>query len=583
VWNALSDIIGHQSQWKAAGDHYIQSLERLRSTTSSTPEGQDWETYLLFDEMLSMWKAGPDRDDKHLRHLIEQFADRWENPELSAAQRAMFAQNRFADLHTYFGDWAAATVDLEILCKAIEAHEERGGELYATRIAADARLLSLSTNPTVRSVADVIDRHYGSPNLRLAIADQFLQRLVPEQPLVAEPVRETIAGAAVAGRSLTEADVRVLLIPDPNYWRIGLEVSGNVASATSSSSGPATLHSAGQTAYLARKLIVLTPAGLYSFPAVAGAQAENMLRAINTSFDGIPLIEGLVRSVVVSQHEKNRPQAMEEVESKISHKARQRLDSQTDERLQHAAARVRKHIWNPLVELGLKPRTVQMETTADRITTEMVLATNRQLAAHTSRPYALADSLLSLQVHQSAMNNLLQQLGLADRELTLPELYETVAAKLGREKSAVPEDLSRSARVHFARRDPISVSLHDGRVRVTLSLREVKDGRHRFVDFKVHAFYRPQINGFHVELIRDGIIEIEGRALPAGDYVVLQGIFVSLFSQSRPLSLIPTERNGDTRLEGLMVTQLVLDNEWLGIAIGPGHPQRTAIMTRTVR
>jgi hypothetical protein len=343
------------------------------------------------------------------------------------------------------------------------------------------------------------------------------------------------------------------------------------------------LHSAGQTAYLARKLIVLTPGGLYSFPSVAGAEAENMLRAINTSFDGIPLIEGIVRSVVMNQHEMSRPQAMAEVESKASYKARQRLDTETDQRLQNAVARARKNVWNPLEVLGLVPQPRTLETTAERLTTEVRLAAKRQLAAHTPRPLALADSLMSVQVHESVPNNLVGQLGLADREFTLPELYQEVARKLNRPVAEAPRDLSQTARIHFARHDPVAVALEEGRVRITLSLREVKDRRHRFFDFKVHAYYRPEVHGLDVRLVRDGIIEIDGRALPAGDYMVLQGVFVSLFSQDRPLALGGGRLNDDPRLSGLMITQLVAEEGWLGLAIGPGHAQRTAVTTWPVR
>jgi hypothetical protein len=406
--------------------------------------------------------------------------------------------------------------------------------------------------------------------------------MIPEQPLLAEPVRETIAGASVAGRSLTETDVRVLLIPDPRNWRIGLQVTGDVAASTSSTSGPATFHSSAHTEYLARKLVVLTPKGLFSFPAVAGADAENMLRAIDTSFDGIPLIEGLVRSIVISQHEKSKGQAMAEVESKVSRKARQRLDSQLDERLVDVAARVRRGVLSPLVQLGLEPETMGLETTDDRITTELRLASARQLSAHTPRPFALSDSLLSVQVHESLLNNFLERLELADRKLTLPELYAEVATRLGRDPT-VPEDISRTARIHFARRDPVAVSFEQGRVHVTLSLREVADRRRSFHDFKVHAYYRPEADGLRARLLRDGVIEIDGRALPTGDYMILQAVFVSLFSDSRPFSLVNDERTRDPRLAGLMISQIVLDEGWLGLALGPVHPRRAALMTPVQR
>lgn len=582
VWAALGEVGIRPGEWKAAGNRLRQSVSGLRSGIQGAPQAEDWEKYLLLDDVLAAWDDEPERDDKRVRHLIERLSDRLDNPDLTPAQRALLATGAFAAFRRDFGDWAAAIVDLEILCKAIEAHESRGGELYATRIAADTRLLALASRPEVRRAAETIDRYYRGANLRLAVSAKLLQRMIPEQPLVAEPVRDTIAGASVAGRSLTETDVRVVLVPDPRNWRIGLRVTGGVSASTSSTSGPATFHSAARTEYVARKLVVLTPAGLYSFPAVAGAEADNMLRAIDTSFDGIPLIEGLVRSIVLGQHEKSRRQAMAEVESKVSYKARQRLDAELDERLHDVAGRVRRNVLNPLVGLDLRPQTVELATSSERLTTQVRLAAPRQLGAHTPRPLALSDSLLSVQMHQSVLNNFLEQLELAGRKMTLPELYAEVATKLGRDLK-VPDDLSRTASIHFARNDPVALSIKDGRVRVTLSLREVKDGRHSFHNFKVHAYYRPEADGLRARLVRDGIIEIEGRALPTGEYMVLQGVFVGLFSDSRPFSLVDDERSRDSRLAGLMITQLVLHDGWIGLALGPSHPHRSALMTRTVR
>jgi hypothetical protein len=225
---------------------------------------------------------------------------------------------------------------------------------------------------------------------------------------------------------------------------------------------------------------------------------------------------------------------------------------------------------------------MELSTSAERLTAQMRLAAARQLGAHTARPLALSDSLLSVQVHQSLLNNFLEQLELEDRKLTLPELYTEVATKLGRDPT-VPDDLSRTAGIHFARRDPVTISFQDGRVRVTLSLREVSDKRRSFRNFKVHAYYRPEADGLRARLTRDGIVEIDGQALSTGDYVVLQGVFVKLFSDSRPFSLVNEERSRDPRLAGLMITQLVLKDGWIGLALGPAHPQRAALMTRTVR
>jgi hypothetical protein len=115
---------------------------------------------------------------------------------------------------------------------------------------------------------------------------------------------------------------------------------------------------------------------------------------------------------------------------------------------------------------------------------------------------------------------------------------------------------------------------------VTLAIAKVQRRRTVFRDFKVHAAYKPQLHGLRAELVRDGVLEIEGPRLRPGNHIALQGIFVKLFAPSRPISLIRSEHGADPRLAGLMVTQCILDDGWLGFALGQEHPQRVARLTR---
>ena len=145
-------------------------------------------------------------------------------------------------------------------------------------------------------------------------------------------------------------------------------------------------------------------------------------------------------------------------------------------------------------------------------------------------PRAPADSAISVQLHESALNNTAKQLHLDGRTFTLPELYKTVSQRLGRENADVPEDLSRTARVAFARHDAVRVRLQDGRLVVTLAIAKVKRRRTVYRDFKVRAAYKPRLDGMHIDFVRDDVIEIEGPRLRPGDHVVLQGVFVKLFA-----------------------------------------------------
>jgi hypothetical protein len=137
IWKALGRADLGPSQWRAAGDRLIQSVNGLRTHMQTGQHAEAWAAYLLLDELAGAWRAGPERNDVQIRHLIERVSDRLDKPGLTAAQQRLLATPPFAAFRRSFGDWAAATVDFDVLCKAIEAYEARGGDLYATRVAAD--------------------------------------------------------------------------------------------------------------------------------------------------------------------------------------------------------------------------------------------------------------------------------------------------------------------------------------------------------------------------------------------------------------------------------------------------------------
>jgi hypothetical protein len=59
----------------------------------------------------------------------------------------------------------------------------------------------------------------------------------------------------------------------------------------------------------------------------------------------------------------------------------------------------------------------------------------------------------------------------------------------------------------------------------------------------------------------------------------LQTIFGKVFPEGGYLSL-GNRYADDPRLAGLMITQLVIDDGWIGLAVGPQMPKRTAQLDR---
>jgi hypothetical protein len=146
----------------------------------------------------------------------------------------------------------------------------------------------------------------------------------------------------------------------------------------------------------------------------------------------------------------------------------------------------------------------------------------------------------------------------------------------------VPEDLPENVYVTFADEDPVRVSCNEGRVRLTIRLRElVQEGtRNRWTNFTVQAYYEPSADQLDANLRRVGIIELIGdnRPLPIGQRVALSGIFNRVLSKSRKLQVINRQISESPQLRDQQVTQFVIHDGWIGVALGPKAPGREAAM-----
>jgi hypothetical protein len=191
------------------------------------------------------------------------------------------------------------------------------------------------------------------------------------------------------------------------------------------------------------------------------------------------------------------------------------------------------------------------------------------LGSFTPRPPAPADSLASVQIHESMINNCIQRLELDGRTFTLQELSQHIASRLNRTNVAEINPDNEDVTITFAPRDAVVVRFRDNRVDVTVSvtLLAKASSNSRFKNFQVHAFYQPEIRGRSAELRRDGVLE-----LSKGASMWLHGIFRKAFSEKATWQLMPERILKEPKLKDTSITQFVIDDGWIGVSLGPKRP-----------
>ena len=464
------------------------------------------------------------------------------------------------------------------LLHSLERFESTLSPTDAAVATATTAAIDASPQGVCRNVAKAVREHYLSANVRIAVHQQFLDKLLPAATVNTGPVDDVVLGRNVRGTRTVERTTTVRFTPDSDEICISLEVHGDVDSRTVTEAGPVSLTARAASSFTVSKPIKVCSAGLLFGDATGVASNRSQLDAIQTSFDSVPIMRSLVRNIAKSQHDEKLPAANREVTDLIIGRACREVDEQSEPRFKEIADRIRTKVWSPLVQLGLEPTAVAMETTQTVATVRLRLAGNGQLAAHTPRPRAPSDSMLSMQVHDSSLNNAMERLELAGNRLSLEELMQTLCERLG-VASNNSQDLPEGVAVTFAKEQPLRIECRDGLVHVRVMLDAIESGRRHWYDIVAHVAYKPTASSTQVFLEREGPVQLSGSGHHGRMELALRAIFGKIFPKERPIPVLPDRIVANPRLAGMRVLQSVSSDGWFALAIGLREPVATVNAT----
>ena len=461
---------------------------------------------------------------------------------------------------------AQMAAETAALLAALERFETSSSADDAAAVKAALRGVGSTASARASDLTRTVADHYLSPNVRIAVHQKFVERMMPESTVTTAPMQDFVLGRKVRGTSTVEQSMSIAFVPDAEHIRFELLVRGEVDSRTVTDAGPAAIHSRGAASFTVRKPMSLSTAGLAFGTALGSASNQTQLATIQTSFDGVPIMGSIVQKIVRNQHDESKPQAAREVNEKIITRACREVDLQAEPKFTEMAERIRERIWNPMVSLGLQPTAVAMESTAAAATIRLRLAADEQLAAHTPRPRAPADALLGVQVHESTLNNGCQRLDLAGHRYPLEDLIRLVSRRLGLEPR-IPDDLPDGVCVTFAATQPLRVECREGQVRLRLALDAIESGRRNWYDIVAEVTYQPTAAGPQILLERTGQVHLPGHK---GLEIPLRTIFSKIFPKERPIALLPASIVKNPRLADLRAVQVVSTDGWFALALDGG-------------
>ena len=543
-------------------------LAAIEELTAGSSAGRSWRQFLTIDLLRSMAAQTGEAERERRGFVALEIMQRMNSSELTAQQRRFVTSGPVAELNSYLQRWISAPVSLGELIGQIERYESTGRPSDARRLAGNLLRLEVAPAADHQSASRQLQTHYRNANVRISIAEELINRLIPPQEPLHETVRDHVLGKPVHGRSSTSTTVALRLVPDENRLLMNLEVRGLVSASTSSTTWGATFHNQSNSTYTALKPMELTTSGLHFRAAEVSVDSNTQLRKVETDFDFIPLVGSMVRDFARSEHEKSRSEIRREVERKVQDRSGRQIDTETETRLGEAANRLIQRVIEPLAAMRMGPTMIRARTTDRRMTMELRLATNGQLGGHTPRLWAPSDSLVSCQIHESALNNFIDRLQLDGGTFTLLELRRRLAEKIRRPEIAAIQTERDDVRVTFAARDAVQIRLKDGRIELSLSVVKLQKAPRVWRNFQVLVRYRAEVDGRRAQLVRDGIVQLIAP-MNYRSQIALRAIFSKTFPKGRPLSAVPEQWATDARMDGLAITQFAIDDGWVGLALGP--------------
>ncbi len=570
LWLAVARLHRWQRQQEQLAQLQQQRLvaSALQLQQSLREAGADdaWQRFLLLPELTRAETLAPEAEEGRWQQLVRSFLERVATLRRDPRYDRLPQWEQLQQVQRQLCACALARFRVAQLPEMVEQFEQTEEPIAQHALVEFLQLAEHGAEGVLGPDHRELINHWNNTNLRVAVHNRLLAQLVPQAPPRWQQVYDTILGIPVRGRSWTATRVHVRTLPGPGA-RLVIAARGLVRSWTRASQGIVTTHERTVARFSARRLVQLRPEGLRSWPTQLDLQARSELDELETELDGVPLLGDLVREIALSRREELLPEAQAEARWKLRQRIQEQFDRQVDQAL---AALDRKRVarLNQLRKrLRLDP-VLLAHTTPQRLVLRMRLAGPDQLGAHTPRPRALAGSWASLQVHQSAINNVLDRLQLAGRQFTLPELERHLQTMLDL-PIRLGEEKDRRAVVQFAQQQPVRVQLHQGEVRLHLRLARLATPRRSWRNLNVQVRYRPVRQGRWYYLQRTGYVELSGQLRSLGDELVVRGIFNRIFHRQRRWPLYPPAWRQDRQMNHLALTQCVIQDGWLGLSLGP--------------
>ena len=501
---------------------------------------------------------------KTLAHRANNTILRLESPNLTDDQRAFLNNPAVNAWKEELQGWRVDMVAPINALRLLEQYEATGGISDMRTFSQFIEQLNASKTAEYRKFGDDLRRQYGRANVRIFISSALLNNHLPPPASEIAAFRDVIQSQPIFGRRKTDTAYTVSFVPHPTRVLMSLNVGVDLATFSRTDAFATQLYNTGQTLVLARKAVELTEKGFFTDPSEAEVIEHRMkLVRMNTEFDGMPILSGMVRNTVRGQYESRFQDAKAETQYKILRQVRREVDRETEKRLlpiNEQIAELSQYV-NDTFGLYIDKR--DSHTQENWLVTSWDIRSQDALAGNTFAPATVLGSFADVKIHESLPNLLFGRLELEGKRGTVGEFKAMLAEKFQQPTLAEPAD-NDDVEVTFAAHNPMTVRFTEGRIEFTISIAALRLPRQTHRNFQVIVRYKPAYDAEgQLVLERDGYISL----VNVREQIPMRAIFGKIFPVSRPFSLVPKVLEEDPQFDYLTTGHCRIEKGWFALAL----------------
>lgn len=336
----------------------------------------------------------------------------------------------------------------------------------------------------------VVNDNYFNHNLHFVVSEELLSRLISDYRTETGCIAECILGAWVTGSQITNVALKADIKPSSDRARFDLNVAGNVQSSTVAQKSPATVWSKGNNHFWMNKSVQFDGRHITSTAAGFSVNTSSRVTGLATKYDGIPIVRGIVRGIASKEIANSKPQSEALTAQKIREAALPRFESETNTQFSTGNDSLNK-MYASLASKDVSPDSISARSS----NTHMALSSRTigvsRLGGSMQPPSALRAKGAAVQLHESALNNAIDALGLQGRtilekdlakelEVALTDLFQR-EIKLTKKDDAPPAaeegEPEPPTSFVFSTSDPIRVHFNDNQITLVLRAGVLQEGK----------------------------------------------------------------------------------------------------------